>query len=81
MRPMSEAVKDGSSVLARLRPDLAEYVPEKCWCHDVAGLWVVVRHPGLADDGFDLGWNLAGPFGNGGWPDDWFDGFIPLPKD
>lgn len=79
MRPMSEAKKDRSPVLAKLREDLAEHTGRADVY--VAGLWVVVRHPGVADDGFDTGWSLAGPFGYGGLPDDWFSGFVPLPDD
>lgn len=83
MRPMTEARKDGTSVLGKLRSDLVSFTCQfENWnIKGMAGRWVVVRHPGLADDGFDVGWNLAGPFGNGGWPDDWFDGFTPLPDD
>lgn len=79
LTPMAEHPKDGTAVLARLRPDLAEYTGLER-VKNTAGLWVVVRNPGLADDGFDFGWNLAGPFGVGGWPDDWFVGYVNLPE-
>lgn len=81
MRSMGSAPKDGTPILARIRPDLmATYPyynrskPEAC-----AGLFVVIRHPGLADDGLDIGWSLAGPFGFGLGLDDVFEGWWPLP--
>lgn len=78
MRPMNEAPKDGTAILARIRDDLDAWRPERAPWRE-AGIFVVVRHPGLAEDGFDIGWNLAGPFGNGGWTDEWFTGWWPLP--
>lgn len=76
-RPMSEAPKDGTSVLLLTkRPIPREDRPDlDIW----AGLQFVGRHPGLADDGLDIGWSFAAPVGNGGFPDDWFVGWQPLP--
>lgn len=42
------------------------------------GLEVPLRHPGVAEDGFDVGWNIAAPVGHGGFPDEWIAGWIPL---
>lgn len=75
---MAAHKKDGTPVLARFRKDLADVRPD---LDRIAGLWVVVRHPGVASDGWDGGWNLAGPFGYGGIPDDWFIGWTALPDD
>lgn len=83
-RPIAEAKKNGSPILAKLRDDI--YAPPT----DVSslrehsgyrwnGLTVVLRHPGLADDGFDIGWNMQAPVGHGGFPDDWIEGWQPLP--
>ena len=82
LRPMSDAPKDRTSILARIRCDLAAFQPHyACGQPDLyAGLWVVVRHPGLAPDGFDTGWGLAGPFGAGLGTDVYFDGWMPLPE-
>lgn len=73
--PMTEARKDGTPVLAKLRDNLAAHTGQ-IRHHDIAGKWVVVRVP-LGDDA----WGLAGPFGYGGLPTDWFEGFVPLPDD
>lgn len=74
---IASAPRDGTPLLARLknpipregRPDL------RSW----DGVCAVFRHHGVASDGFDPGWSVAAPVGNGGFPDDWFDGWRPLP--
>lgn len=76
-RDMTTAPKDRTSVLLKVkdripregRPDL------DCW----QGLQFVGSHPGVCEDGFDIGWGFAAPVGHGGFPDDWFDGWKPLP--
>lgn len=69
---MAEAKKDGTSYLLKLKnPIPKDRADLRAW----DGLIFVGRHPGLADDGFDLGWNFAAPVGQGGFPDDWFVGF------
>ena len=84
MRPMSEAPKDRTPILARIRADLATAFPHYGFTDSGAsrhaGLYVVIRHPGLADDGFDVGWGLAGPFGIGLGGDEVFEGWWPLPE-
>ena len=77
MRPMCEHKKDGTPVLARFRDDLATVREDLV---RLSGIWVVVSHPGVHGDGWDPGWNLAGPFGYGGLPDEWFVGWVSLPK-
>ena len=77
-REMDSAPKDRSMVLAMLRADMTTAFPAHAHLHEQAGLQVVVRHPGVAADGFDPGWNLAGPFGHGGWTDKFFSGWKPL---
>ena len=75
-RPMAVASKDRTPILLKFvdkleyegRPDLARW----------NGLMIVGRHPGLADDGFDTGWNFAAPVGMGGFPDEWFEGWRSL---
>ncbi len=82
LRPMDEAPKDGAPILARIRPDLAAYRPHYGWSDPdrFAGLYVVIRHQGIAPDGFDPGWSLNGPFGHGLGGDDIFSGWRPLPQ-
>lgn len=78
LRPISEAKKDGSRILVVLKnpiPSDSEYL--RRW----DGLPFVAQHPGLAEDGFDIGWSFAAPVGQGGFPDDWIDGWIPLPPE
>jgi hypothetical protein len=73
LRPMAIAPKDRTSVLLRFktaivdRPDITELY---------AGRWIVARNG--ADS---MLWSLAGPFGCGGFPDEWFDGWLPTPDD
>lgn len=75
-RPMSDAPRDRTDILARTRPDV---YPE---AHNRSG-WnnrsVVIRHEGIVNDGFDMGWSVAAPVGYGGMPDEWFVGWQPLP--
>ena len=78
LAPMASHKKDGTPVLARLRGDLAKVRDD---LYVIAGLWVVVRHLSVGPDGVDYGWDLAGPFGYGGLPDEWFVGWQALPQD
>lgn len=76
-RPMSDAPRDRTDILAKTRPDI---YPEE---HNRSG-WnnrsVVIRHEGIVNDDFDMGWSVAAPVGYGGMPDEWFVGWQPLPK-
>lgn len=75
-RPIESAPRDRTDILARTRPDV---FPEE---HNRSG-WnnrtVVIRHEGIVNDGFDMGWSVAAPVGYGGMPDKWFLGWMPLP--
>jgi len=74
--PIETAPKDGTRILAILKnpiPHLREDL--RVW----DGIPFVARHPGLADDGFDIGWNFAAPVGSGGFPDEWIAGWRPIP--
>lgn len=77
LRPMSEALKNGKPVLARMKDPIPR--PGRDDLERWNGIWVVIRHHGVASDGFDGGWQVAAPVGSGGLPDDWFDGWAPLP--
>ena len=80
-RPISEAPKDRTVIWAKLRDDIAEDKEESAWKRDLMrwrGLEVPLKHPGDYDEGYDHGWNVAAPVGQGGIPDEWIAGWIPL---
>lgn len=77
-RPMSEARKDLTPILAKIRPDLSVWRNRDDLEH-WNGLRVVIRHVGIEPGGFDVGWNMDGPVGMGGFPDEWFVGWMELP--
>lgn len=83
MQPMKTARKNGEPILAKIREDLSTYRPHYAGGRgdSYAGRKVVVRHPGLSEDGFDIGWSMAGPFGVGLGEDEVFEGWWPLPED
>ena len=66
-RPIEEAQKDGSWILARLKSNTS-------W----PGRLFQVRHEGLLVADYNIGWSLFP--GYGGLTDDDFDVFRPLPK-
>ena len=76
--PMDCAPKNGTSILLQLKNPIPKESRDdlSIW----AGIIFVGRHPGLCEDGFDIGWNFAAPVGHGGFPDDWFVGWMPLPS-
>lgn len=76
-RPIGEARKDRTAYLLKLKNPIPAQGREDLRRWD--GISFVGRHPGLADDGFDLGWQFAAPVGQGGFPDEWFEGFRELP--
>lgn len=79
-RPISEAKKDGTVVWAKLRDDIyPALMPGRDDLARWNGVQIPLRHPGLAEDGFDIGWGVAAPVGHGGFPDEWVEGFRPLP--
>lgn len=79
-RPIDEAKKDGTIIWAKLRDDIYPALePTRDDLDRWNGVQVPLRHPGVADDGFDIGWSVAAPVGHGGFPDEWIEGFMPLP--
>jgi hypothetical protein len=82
LRPMVDAPKDETPILAVFRPDI---YPTVCPTRDDLerwnGHWAVLVHRGLAPDGYDIGWAFAAPVGHGGFPDSWLAGWLPLPQD
>lgn len=79
-RDISTAPKDGTPVLAVIHSDL---FPRACPARPDLERWngqiVVVHHPGILEDGFDIGWSVSAPVGVGLGRDDWFAGWMPLP--
>lgn len=74
---IKDAPRDLTPVLAVLRLDISKI----CARPDLDawnGLQVVLCHPGVHEDGFDPGWHVSGPVGQGGIPDRWIEGWQPL---
>ncbi len=77
MRPMREAPKDGTPVLVKIKDDLSPWgiEPGSFGGTDrFAGLHAVMRSRGDI-----MEWGFAAPVGRGGFPDEWLDGWWPLP--
>ena len=73
LRPMSDAPKDRSYVLAQFHQPDPEF-----HSHAWHGRTFVIRHEGYTDQsGYDMGWSLFP--GYGGCPDQMFAGWLPLP--
>jgi hypothetical protein len=66
-RPIETAPKDRTELLVLLRDDINHH----------AGRRFVALHPGVESDGFDIGWSIYP--GQGGIPDEWIAGWMPLP--
>jgi hypothetical protein len=68
------ALKDGKTIIwACFRDDLE---PEGRW----SGRQLPLCHSGYTDSGLDIGWHVAAPVGQGGFPDHWIAGWRPLPQ-
>lgn len=77
---VSTAPKDGTVIWAAFHPAIYPVLrPEREDLERWNGVQVPIRHPGIADDGFDMGWNIAAPVGHGGFPDEWIVGWMPTP--
>jgi hypothetical protein len=76
-QPIESAPKDGTRILVQLKNPLP--VEGRDDLDHWYGVPFVARHPGLARNGFDIGWQFAAPVGQGGFPDKWIAGWMPLP--
>jgi hypothetical protein len=74
---MHAAPKDGSPVLGLFKQTFASPHNDRA-VEQWGGTQIVMRHPGLTNESYDCGWNLING-GTGGFPDDWFEGWMPLP--
>lgn len=80
--PEHPALKDGKTIIwAALHADIYPRIePDREDLKRWNGLQVPLRHPGLCEDGLDIGWGVAAPVGHGGLPDEWIAGYMPLPE-
>lgn len=83
-RDVATAPKDGTIIWALFRRDIFPGLrPYRDDLRPWNGVQVPLRHPGIYPDRdgepFDMGWNIAAPVGNGGFPDEWIVGWMPLP--
>jgi len=79
-RPIAEAPRDGNPIWVCLHPRIyPDLRPGREDLDRWNGLQVPLRHPGIASDGFDIGWSIAAPVGHGGFPDDWIIGWREMP--
>jgi hypothetical protein len=76
-RDISTAPKDGTRILVYLKDPLP--VTGRDDLEHWHGIPFVARHWGLTEGGFDIGWQFAAPVGQGGFPDEWMAGWMPLP--
>lgn len=75
-KDIGEARKDRTAYLLLLKNPIPNQRADlRIW----DGLQFVGRHTGLAEDGFDIGWQFAAPVGCGGFPDEWIAGYQTLP--
>lgn len=79
-RDIRDAPKDRRTIWAVFHPSIYPGLrPGREDLKEWNGVQICLRHPGLADDGSDFGWNVAAPVGHGGFPDEWIVGWMPLP--
>lgn len=76
-RPMAEAPRDRQRVLLLLKDPIPR---DRKDLRDWDGVPFVGQHIGVQPDRLDIGWQFAAPVGQGGYPDDWFAGWWPLPE-
>ncbi len=75
-RPITKDQKNGHAVLLKFKDDIE--VPGRPDVKQWNGIIFVGRNK-LCDDGYDMNWNFAAPVGMGGFPDEWLEGWLPLP--
>lgn len=79
-RDIESAKKDGTIIWAVFHADIYPRLkPGRDDLERWNGAQVPLRHSGIPESGFDVGWSVALPVGHGGFPDDWIAGWRPLP--
>lgn len=79
-QPIADAVKGAEPIWAIMRSDIYPTLcPGRPDLERWNGVQVPLRHTGITEDGFDIGWAIAAPVGNGGFPDEWIAGWMPMP--
>ncbi|MCE2580739.1 hypothetical protein LDL36_20270 [Komagataeibacter sp. FNDCR1] len=79
--PIKTAKKNGRPILAKIHDDLFPRVrPDRADLKPWNGRVIEVAHPGILDDGLDVGWGMVAPVGHGGFHDDWFAGWMAVPS-
>lgn len=71
--PIEKAKEGRKWVLAKFKDDLSHVT----FAEQFEGRWMVIRHGGFGDDGYDFGWGFVG---HGGFSDECFEKLLPLPS-
>lgn len=71
---ISTAPRDGTVIWAAIAQDATTF--DERW----RGRQAPMRHEGVTQSGYDMGWSIALPVGVGGFPDYYISGWQPLPS-
>ncbi len=71
--PIEKAKEGRKWVLAKFKDDLSHVT----FAEQFEGRWMVIRHGGFAEDGYDFGWGFVG---HGGFSDECFEKILTLPS-
>lgn len=71
--PIEKAKEGRKWVLAKFKDDLSHVT----FAEQFEGRWMVIRHGGFAEDGYDFGWGFVG---HGGFSDECFEKLLSLPS-
>lgn len=71
--PIEKAKEGRKWILAKFKDDLSHVT----FAEQFEGRWMVIRHGGFAEDGYDFGWGFVG---HGGFSDECFEKLLSLPS-